>query len=108
MDANTIITIITSAAVGALISGAVTLFSQSRERAARRKELLLSRAIELSFARRKFVTEAADRAGAPAYLKDDVSFAADYYQILAHLMDEGKLPDAFLAKEAESKARHGI
>jgi hypothetical protein len=105
MDPNTVITIITSAAVGTLISSAVTLFSQWRERAARRKELLLSRAIDLAFARRKFVTEAADRAAAPAYLKDDVSFAADYYQILAHLMDKGKLPDAFLAREAESARR---
>lgn len=103
-----ITTIVTSAAVGALVAGAMTLFGQWRERLARRKELLLSRAIELAFARRKFVTEAADRAGARAYLKDDVSFAADYYQILEHLMDHGKLPDAFLAKEAESTARHGI
>ena len=77
MDTSLIVTIVTSAAVGALISGLMTLLGQWRERSARRKELLVSKAIELAFARRKFVTEAADRAGVAAHVKDDVSFAAD-------------------------------
>jgi len=103
-----IITIVTSAAVGALISGAMMLFGQWRERTARRKELLVAKAIELAVARREFVIKVADRAQTKAYLIDDVSLAADYYRVLEHLMDEGKLPDWFVSREAESKAKHGL
>lgn len=103
MDTATLVTIVTSAAVGALVSSVLSLIGPLLERRARRRELLLSKAIELAFARREFVTKAGDRAGVKVDLRDDAAQAAEYFQVLEQIMDRGKLPEFFLNREAKSR-----
>lgn len=102
MDQATVITIITSAAVGALASAAVNLIGQGLERKARRRELLLSKAIELAFARRETLLRIAERDDRPYTLHDDVSIAAAYFGELQHLLDRGTLSDEFKKRENSS------
>jgi hypothetical protein len=71
-------TVITSAAVGAVVSALLTLAGQYFERRSRRKELLLSKAIELAFRRTDIVKEVAFKTGRHVAFKDDASLAAGY------------------------------
>jgi hypothetical protein len=93
-------TIITSAAVGALVAGILTLIGQAFERSARKKDMLLAKAIELAVARREFTIRAAEQAGADAELRDDVFAAADYYRILEQIREKGQVPTWFSEREA--------
>lgn len=102
MDKQTFIVIITSAAVGAVVSSVATIIGQWLDRSARRKELLLSKAIELAFARQELVMKVAEAAGGRATLNDAAALAAEYYQVLAHVMDKGDLPSFFKERGAAS------
>ncbi|MBN1517167.1 hypothetical protein JXA32_11450 [Candidatus Sumerlaeota bacterium] len=97
-----LVTIITSAAVGALISGIINLVGQWRERRARRRELLLAKSIDLAFARREFVLKIAKEMGQDVRFKDDISIAAGYFRALEHLMDHSSLPEEALEAERRS------
>jgi hypothetical protein len=85
--------ILTSAGVGALVSSGVTLIGQYLERRARRKELLLSKAIELAEARTQLVLRLVEKTGKPGTFQDAVILAEGYYQWLLHLLSHGRLPD---------------
>jgi len=105
MEKAMLITIVTSAAVGALASSVLSLAGQWLERRARRKELLLSKAIDLAFARRDFVMKTAEREGVSALLRDDAAMAAEYYRVLEQVMDKGTLPDFFTERDTKSRER---
>jgi hypothetical protein len=104
MDHVSLATIVTSAAVGALASALVNLLGQAFERRARRRELLLAKAIELAFARRDTLLKVVERTGQGFSLRDDVAIAADYFAELRHLLDTGRLSSSFREREAKSKA----
>ncbi len=89
---NPWLTVLTSAAVGVLVSSIITLVGQSLERRARRSELLLVKALELAAARREFVTKVADATGATATIPDDAINAETYLRWLKSLLNTGKLP----------------
>lgn len=103
MDGPFLTTIITSAAVGALASALVNLIGQAIERKARRKELLLTKAMELAFARRELLMKAVERTGQTVGLRDDVSVAADYFAELTSLLDKGRLSKTFREHETMSR-----
>ena len=106
MDSSTLITIATSAGIGALVSSLVTLLGQFLERKARRQEILLGKAIDLAIQRIELIKQAADHSGGTATIRDHVSIAADYYRDLKHLLSKDALPAEFLKAEACSKAHH--
>jgi len=89
---STWLTVLASAAVGAVTSSIVTLIGQLLEGRARRDELLLVRALELAAARREFVLEAAEKNGQTASLVDDAIVAETYFRWLKSLLETGKLP----------------
>ncbi len=89
---NAWLTVLTSAAVGVLVSGAVTLIGQYLERRARRDELVLAKAIDMANARRELVMQIAEKTGATVTLIDDVINAESYYRWLKSLLETGKLP----------------
>lgn len=89
---NPWLTILTSAAIGVLVSSVVTLIGQSLERRARRSELLLVKALELAAARRDFVMKVAEASGATATIPDDAINAEKYLRWLKSLLTDGKLP----------------
>lgn len=107
MDSNLLPTVITSAAVGALASAVVAFVGQGLERRARRKELLLAKAIELAVGRRELVMRVAEASGKTADLWDDATVAAEYYGVLKHLLDKGDLPEGF-KKKSEQTAEEPI
>ena len=94
--------VISSAVVGALVSAAITFISQLLERRARRKELLLSRAIDLAFRRTDVGMRMAEKTGRGVFVPDDVVLAAEYYKELQHVIDKGDLSAEFKAEVEES------
>lgn len=88
----TLLLILTSAGVAALVSGLLTFAGQWLERRARRRELLLAKAIELSIERTRFLTDLAQKLGRDIEIQDNAMLAEVYYQWLLHLLDNDKLP----------------
>jgi len=86
------LTVLTSAAVGVLVSSVLTLIGQSLERRARRNELLLTEALKLAAARREFVMEVVEKTGGTASLVDDAINAETYFRWLKSVLETGKLP----------------
>jgi hypothetical protein len=96
MDATTISIwplVLTSAGVAALVSAGATVIGQLLERRARRKELLLTKAIELAVRHTETSLEIAKRSGMTLRVQDDLVSAATYYKWLQSLWDTGELPD---------------
>ncbi len=89
---NPWLTVLTSAAVGALISSAVTLIGQRLEGRARREELLFNKALDLAAAQRDFALSLAEKTGATATLIDPAINAETYFRWLKNLINTGKLP----------------
>jgi hypothetical protein len=96
-----IVTIITSAAVGAVVAAGINFVNQLLERRARRKELLLSKAIELACDRTRVALEAAKEYKTDLKLGDAAVHAVEYYRMLEHLWDTGVLPPEVEAKLKE-------
>lgn len=66
MDTKTILTIITSAGIGALVSSLVTLVSQFLERRSRLQEILLGKSIDFAIQRIELIKQAATNFGGTA------------------------------------------
>lgn len=62
---NTTVTILTSAVVAAAVASVFNLIGQIAERRARRKELILTKALELAKERREFILAVAEKSGRP-------------------------------------------
>lgn len=85
-------TVLTSAAVGVLVSGLLTLLGQYLERKARRDEIILEKALEAAQFRTKIAVELAKDKNVGVSLLDEVISAETYVRWLKHLMKTGKLP----------------
>ena len=85
---NTWLTVLTSAAVGALVSSILTFLGQYLERGARRKELLLTKSLEVA----KRLSELQIRTNPTGDLVDEFFVAEMYFQWLESLMKTGQLP----------------
>jgi ABC-type amino acid transport substrate-binding protein len=86
---STLLTVLTSAAVGVLVSGAVTLWGQYLERGARRKELLFAKSLEVAKRRNEMMLQTNRER---AILSDEVVLAGLYYGWLKELFESGELP----------------
>jgi len=93
--------IVISAAIGGFITGCFLLTSQFLERQGRRRELLLSKSIELAQERRRTLLEVTKDTNQTVTLLDDITLAEEYYVLLEHLFKKGTLPK----KHKESVAR---
>jgi hypothetical protein len=89
---NTWLTILTSAAVAVLVSGAITLLGQYLERRARRGELLFTKALEMAIRKNEVTIRALELSGGRATLQDEVISAETYLRWLKELLKTGKLP----------------
>lgn len=95
--------IITSASVGALISTSITLLGQYFERKSRRKELLLSKAIEMGLSKTEFAAKVAKDFHKTIILTDAVILAAAYYKELSVLLKTENL-----SKDFQERSRKNI
>lgn len=107
MNATLLVTIITSAAVGALASSGLALIGQALERRARRREFLLGKAIDLAFQRTELVKQVGERSGRKVRIPPAISMAADYYDSLNHLLSTGDLPKRVREQEKNSAPQSG-
>jgi hypothetical protein len=89
---NIVVTVVTSAAVGAVVSSISVLIGQMLERRARRREIILSKAIELALRRTDLEMELFERVGGPTRPREYSEVAAEYYRVVEHLFDTGRLP----------------
>lgn len=89
---STLATVLTSAAVGVLVSGILTLLGQYLERRSRRNELLLAKALEMAVQRTATMVRLAEKTGATVSLVDEVINAETYYRWLKSVLETGKLP----------------
>jgi hypothetical protein len=91
---NTWLIVLTSSAVGVLVSGFVTLIGQSLERRARRDELILTESIQVARRLTENVIKVADAAQGlvNVVLVDEAVNAEKYFRWLKSLLDTGKLP----------------
>jgi hypothetical protein len=89
---NTWLIVLTSSAVGVLVSGVVTLVGQRLERRARRDELLLTKALEMAVQRTAIMVQLAEKTGATVSLVDEVINAETYFRWLKSVLETGKLP----------------
>ncbi len=80
-------TVVTSAAVGSLVSSIATLLGQRSERSARKRELLMSKAIELGMAKgevhREQMLIQSRKMGLPVMAKDDIFWIEDHFRTLS-------------------------
>jgi hypothetical protein len=86
------ITVLTSAAVGVLVSAMLTLIGQYLERRARQNELLLTKALEMAVRRSDVAMKIALETGRKTSLLDDVINAETYFHWLKGLLHKGRLP----------------
>ena len=98
-------TIVTSAAVEAVVSAGITFAGQALERRARREELLLSKAIDLAEQRIQLAKELAIVQERDAVFPQAIVMAADYYQHLRYLLKKGGLPQEYLDTNAADLAK---
>lgn len=89
---NTWLIVLSSAAVGVLVSGAITLLGQHLERRARRDELLLTKALEMAIRKSDVTMKVVELSGSRATLQDEVISAEIYLRWLKELLYTGKLP----------------
>lgn len=95
-------TIVTSAAVGAVVSAGIAFAGQALERRSRREELLLSKAIDLAEQRIQLAKELVIEQKGKAIFPQAVVMAADYYRHLRYLLKKGGLSQEYLDKHAVS------
>lgn len=109
MDKSQIITLVLgSAAIGALVSSAITLIGQALERKSRRTELLISESIRLAEQHATVAIEAGkirSAAGHPTLIEPLIETVADYHHLLTALFNTGKLPPDYVKFEERMKKR---
>ncbi len=97
-----VLLVLSSAAVGALVSSLLTLLGSALERKARRQELLLTKAIDLAINKTQIAMTVAEKTGAKVTLYDNVGLAASYLKELESLLNTGDLTAQYLDKEKRS------
>ena len=85
--------VLTSAAIGAVISSVINVIGQFIERSARRREMLLKSAIEHAWRFQDHLLKMARDSGRAIQVVDPIVNAEEYYQWLQHLYKNGKLPE---------------
>jgi hypothetical protein len=87
------LTILGSAAIGALVSSLITALSQWRERSSRKRELLVSKSIEMAHKWTDNSMRILEHTGKSGDLYPDVVLARWYHRQLTRLFNEGKIAD---------------
>src|ERR1700687_1113008 len=105
---QTLIALLGSAAIGALVSSVITAFAQWRERKSRREELLLTKAIEMAHSRFVNVMTILKDTGQDGKLEPDLLMLEDYHKSLRHLLKHNELDPATKERIAAELKRHGL
>lgn len=98
MESTALISIASSVATAAIVSGAVLFLNGWRDRRTRRKELLFNLSFKLADNLMDQAKEKAKTSSRPIKVKDTIFYAEEYYRWIDHMYSNGKLP-----KEAYDK-----
>jgi len=90
--------ILGSAAVGALTSSIITLIGQSIERRSRKRELILSKSIELAELQVSLLKDAATATGNTVDIQPYIFYARWYHNELGKLLETNKLSSTLEAQ----------
>lgn len=101
--AQEFVALLSSAAVGALVSSGMTLVAQWRERKSRREELLLTKATEMAHA--LVATIAATTGGK---IEPVILMTEDYYVSLKHLIEHDCLDAKAKGRIVAELTKHGM
>jgi hypothetical protein len=93
--------IITSAAVGAIAGSLITFIGGILERRARRREMLLTKAVELAIHRFESAIRVANETNRSTTLQDPAMMSADYFRTLEHILDKGVPPEEMLGVQRQ-------
>jgi len=104
---NIFLTVIGSAAVGALVSAAINELGRWRERKSRREELVVAKAAEMAHTKLQMMLQYWKETG-EGKIAPDALMLEDYYISLKHLLDKGELDPGMKARLVEEYRRHGI
>jgi hypothetical protein len=104
--------LISSAAVGALVSSIITLVGQQIERNARRRELLLSEAVKMAMGHREYLLKFAESQHTSVFMPEQARLAQTYFLALSSLITEGNLPRGMFVNDSREEQeafqrRHG-
>ncbi len=97
-----------SAAIGALVSSVVTLIGQQMERRSRRRELLFTKALELSSEQIRLLQDVAEKHGKPVTIYPHLVYARWYYAELKQLFGHERLSDQMEEKHRDFFSRHDL
>lgn len=90
--------ILGSAAVGALTSSIISLIGQAVERRARKRELILSKSIELAELHVSLLKDAASATGGVVDIQPYIFYTRWHHRELEQLLDKSKLSSALEAQ----------
>lgn len=90
---NIIAVILTSAAVGSLVSGVLAVLGQHWERKARKRQQILDMASRLAEWKSRDALDVAKHSGRAVDLLDPAVLVEAYYGWVDHLDKHGRLPD---------------
>jgi hypothetical protein len=92
--------LISSAAVGALVSSIITLVGQQIERNARRRELLLSEAVKMAMGHRDYLLKFAQAQNTTVHIPEQAKLAQTYFLALSSLILKSKLPNGMFSNDS--------
>lgn len=85
--------VLTSAAIGAVVSSLIAVIGQAIERRARTRELLISKALELGFDNYRRAMEVKQLTGRAMRIQDPIVSAETYFEWLEYMFNHGRLPE---------------
>jgi hypothetical protein len=89
-------TIITSAAIAALVSAVFSFVSKCLERKSRIKEMIFQKSFEMAYKQIDIAIELAEKYKKTLITNSPAKMAYDNYIVLQSLWDKGKLPESFM------------
>lgn len=94
--------LLSSAAIGALVSSALTLFGQRAERKARRREMLLAESVKMAIDYRDGLIKMGQLQNGSTFVPETARLVQTYYAAMSELITEGHLPKGMYTFENEA------
>lgn len=91
--------LLSSAAIGALVSSGITLFAQRAERQARRREMLLAESVKLAIEHRQMLVEVGKSSLRATVIPETAKLVQLYFIGLASLIKDGKYPKGIFGSD---------
>ena len=92
--------LLSSAAIGALVSSALTLYGQHVERNSRRREMLLAQSVTLALSHKENLIKLAQLQNESVFIPPEAKLVQTYFIALSELITERRLPRGMFATDS--------